>query len=342
MTPHDGFRPLGPSSVLELGTTGSPGSPGETPGTWAGGTQDAQAILDTVRVLEAKQGGSLNNALLLVVTLVLFLSLGLFQQSMAELVLLVLVLAIHEAGHFVAMRVAGYRDVQMFFIPLFGAAVRGREGTAPSGLKKTLVALAGPLPGILLAVPCAAVAALTGNRIAWQFAATLLFINVFNLLPFLPLDGGHVVQETLFSRSAWAEKAFRLLAVLGLALIAWVLGSWMLGALALFSLLGVPFANSSADAARSLRAAGVLPDCTSARDATLGFIERAMPLLEFDARGRGRQPKEIAVLIQQVVPRLATSPPSAGATTLLVGVYLAALVIAFLAFVVLAVATRGG
>ena len=338
MIPHDELRPLGPSSILGLGTTGSPDLPGETPGTGSGGSQDAQAILETVRAFEAKQGGSLNNAVLLVVTLVLFLSLGLFQQSMAELVLLVLVLAIHEAGHFVAMRAAGYRDVQMFFIPLFGAAVLGREGAAPSGVKKTIVALAGPLPGILAAVPCAVVAAVTGSTIAWQFAATLLFINVFNLLPVLPFDGGHVVQETLFSRSAWAEKAFRLLAVLALAMIAWGLGSWLLGALALFSLLGLPFANSSADAARSLRAAGVLPDFTSARNATLEFVERAMPLLEFDARGRRRQPKEIAVMIQQVVPRLATSPPGAGATALLVGAYLAAFVIATVAFVALVVA----
>jgi hypothetical protein len=69
---------------------------------------------------------------------------------------------------------------------------------------------------------------------------------------------------------------------------------------------------------------------------TLGFIERAMPLLEFNAQGRPRQPKEIAVMIQQVVPRLVTGPPGAAATTLLVCAYLAAFVIALVALVLLA------
>jgi Zn-dependent protease len=336
MIPHDDSQPLGPSSIFGLGRTGSADTPGEAPGSGTSGSQDPHAVLDAVRAFEAKRSGSMNNLVLLVVSLALFLSLGLFQQSVAELGILMLVLAFHETGHFVAMRASGYRDVQMFFIPLFGAAVRGREGAAPSGAKKAVVALAGPLPGILAAVPCAAIAAFAGNRTAWQVAATLLFINVFNLLPVLPLDGGHVVQEALFSRSVRVEKAFRLLAVLALALIAWKLGSWALGALALFSLLGLPFTNSSADAARGLREAGILPDFTEVRNVTLGFIERAMPLLEFNGQGRPRKPKEIAVIIQQVVPRLVTGPPGAGATTLLLCAYLAAFLVAFVALVLLA------
>ena len=337
MIPHDVSRPLGPSSILGLDRTSSLDTHGETPRSEMSGSQDPQAVLDAVRAFEANRSRPMNNLVVLAASLALFLSLGLFRQSILELGILVLVLAVHEAGHFVAMRAFGYRDVQMFFIPLFGAAVSGREGAAPSGAKKAIVALAGPLPGILAAVPCAAVAAFAGNTMAWQLAATLLFINVFNLLPVPPLDGGHVVQQTLFSRSARAEKIFRLLAVLVLGLIAWKLGSWVLGALALFALLGLPFSNSSADAASALKEAGILPDFTEVGNATLAFIERATPLLEFGAQGRSRSPKEIAVMIQQVVPRLVAKPPGAGATTLLVAAYVAAFVIALAALVLLAV-----
>src|SRR6267143_4595384 len=67
-------------------------------------------------------------ALLLVGSLVAFM---LVQRSnettLADVLILTGVLAFHEAGHFVAMRALGYRDVKMFFIPFFGAAVTGRR-----------------------------------------------------------------------------------------------------------------------------------------------------------------------------------------------------------------------
>ena len=49
------------------------------------------------------------------------------------------------------MRIFHYRNLRMFFIPLFGAAVTGRNWNVP-GWKKALVSLAGPLPGIALGI----------------------------------------------------------------------------------------------------------------------------------------------------------------------------------------------
>ena len=64
-------------------------------------------------------------------------------------VVLVAVLLLHELGHLVAMRWAGYRDLKIFFIPFIGAMVSGREQQATAG-QKMLVLLAGPVPGIVL------------------------------------------------------------------------------------------------------------------------------------------------------------------------------------------------
>ena len=47
-------------------------------------------------------------------------------------------------------------------------------------------------------------------------ALLLLFVNGFNLLPILPLDGGHVLQDLLFCRNRWLDVAFRILAIIGL------------------------------------------------------------------------------------------------------------------------------
>jgi len=83
------------------------------------------------------------------ISLVLFVSLGLLQWSVAEIAVLLAVLLVHETGHYLTMLAFGYRDIRMFFIPLFGAAVSGSGANAP-GYQRTLVALAGPVPGILL------------------------------------------------------------------------------------------------------------------------------------------------------------------------------------------------
>jgi hypothetical protein len=71
---------------------------------------------------------------------VLLVSLALFvlvrqQQSGSPrgLVILVGVLLFHELGHYAGMRLFGYRDVRMFFIPFFGAAVSGKRGGVARG-----------------------------------------------------------------------------------------------------------------------------------------------------------------------------------------------------------------
>src|SRR2546423_417803 len=61
------------------------------------------------------------------VSFTVFILLGILLFTPVELAWLVGVLLFHETGHFLGMRYFGYRDVQMFFIPLFGAAVRGEK-----------------------------------------------------------------------------------------------------------------------------------------------------------------------------------------------------------------------
>ena len=48
----------------------------------------------------------------------------------------------HEAGHFLAMRRFGYKNVRLFFIPFFGAATAG-VGTTAVGWQRVVVSLAG-------------------------------------------------------------------------------------------------------------------------------------------------------------------------------------------------------
>lgn len=79
-------------------------------------------------VAPSRQG---RKAVLLPVTMLLFAGAALWQTGFNLLALthwvlpVIGVLLFHELGHYVAMRLFGYRDVRMFFVPFFGAAVSG-------------------------------------------------------------------------------------------------------------------------------------------------------------------------------------------------------------------------
>jgi Zn-dependent protease len=152
---------------------------------------------------------------ILVLSAVAFLAAGAKQWNWKFTVLLLPILFFHEAGHWLAMRIFGYRNLRMFFIPLFGAAVTGRNWNV-AGWKKALVSLAGPLPGILLGVALGIVSLFVKKPLLIEASLLLILVNAFNLVPILPLDGGHVLHATLFCRNRWLDVTFRLLAILGL------------------------------------------------------------------------------------------------------------------------------
>mgnify|MGYP003340073919 FL=1 len=63
------------------------------------------------------------------------------------------VLLFHEFGHALAMRAVGYRGLHVFVLPFLGAVAVGRKDDA-GPMQKLFVLLAGPLPGLVLAVVC--------------------------------------------------------------------------------------------------------------------------------------------------------------------------------------------
>ena len=157
-----------------------------------------------------------------------FVVAGYFAWDLRLLLFLIPILLVHELGHFVAMKFFNYQNVRMFFVPLLGAAVAGRNYNV-AGWKKVLVYLAGPLPGIFLAIPMAITCPFLNIPLLRELTLLVVAINVFNLLPFVPLDGGWVMQSLYFCRNPWVDGITRALA--GLALIAGglMIGAWFLG-----------------------------------------------------------------------------------------------------------------
>jgi Zn-dependent protease len=104
----------------------------------------------------------------------------------------VLLIAVHEFGHWFTMRFFGVPSSLPFFIPGMGALVN-MTGRPASAFNESLIALAGPLMGAIGSAICAYVG-FSAHEPFWIAAAYLgMFINLFNLAPVMPLDGGRIV-----------------------------------------------------------------------------------------------------------------------------------------------------
>ncbi len=104
----------------------------------------------------------------------------------------VALLFVHEMGHFVQMQREGVKPGWMLFIPFLGAAL-GARSLGGSALAEARVGLAGPVLGTLACVAVALVGALGGGDFWYALAFTGFLLNLFNLLPIVPLDGGRAM-----------------------------------------------------------------------------------------------------------------------------------------------------
>jgi Zn-dependent protease len=186
----------------------------------------------------------------LALTLGLFVLSFLWSTELGALGLIVLVLLVHEAGHFAGMRAFGYRNVRMFFIPFFGAAVSGNKHAAPVW-QQAIVLLLGPLPGIVVALLLVLTRHPTTDTWLGRLVLWLVIINALNLLPFVPLDGGRLLDLLLFSRRPVLAATFQGLAVLCLGALAWGTRAWPLWIVAGIVALAVPIRYRNALRARA-------------------------------------------------------------------------------------------
>jgi Zn-dependent protease len=104
----------------------------------------------------------------------------------------VLLLLVHELGHVLELRRQGIPASAPLFIPFLGAVV-GLKKLPPDVWREAQVALAGPILGSLGAAAFWVAGEATGSDLLVALAFTGFFLNLFNLLPVTPLDGGRAV-----------------------------------------------------------------------------------------------------------------------------------------------------
>jgi Zn-dependent protease len=105
---------------------------------------------------------------------------------------LVLLLFVHEIGHVIQLRREGIEASAPMFIPFLGAVVAAKS-MGDDAAAEARVGLAGPILGTLGTLVPLGIWLATGNEF-WQALTYVgFFINLFNLLPVLPLDGGRAM-----------------------------------------------------------------------------------------------------------------------------------------------------
>jgi Zn-dependent protease len=104
---------------------------------------------------------------------------------------LLLLILVHELGHSFAMRYYGLSASPPFFIPFLGAAVRFRD-LPRNVLEEAVVGIAGPVAGTVASALVYAAAQQTDSALLFRLAEFGFLLNLLNMLPFPPLDGGRV------------------------------------------------------------------------------------------------------------------------------------------------------
>jgi len=122
----------------------------------------------------------------------------------------VLLLLVHEMGHVFQLRREGIKASAPMFIPFLGALVAMKE-LPKDAAAEARVGLAGPVLGSIGALVPLGLYALTGNELFQALAFVGFFLNLFNLLPVLPLDGGRAMAA--LSPALWLVGFGLLIAV---------------------------------------------------------------------------------------------------------------------------------
>ncbi|MBP9113658.1 MAG: hypothetical protein KBF88_12675 [Polyangiaceae bacterium] len=125
----------------------------------------------------------------------------------------VLLILVHELGHGYYIKKNGIDAGWPIFIPGIGALI-AQKGRSQSRDVDAEISYGGPFVGGAASAAVAGVYFLTRNPFWLALAQTGFMLNLFNLMPVRPLDGGAIAE--VFSPRAW------ILGVIGVALLFYV------------------------------------------------------------------------------------------------------------------------
>ena len=191
LQPGPGHNGHLPARTAQGGRTARGTAPGKPPGVLRRAWQRFVTVLAAVGAFLVKFGALLLKLKYVSVVLTMLVSIAAYSLffGWSFAVGIVLLILVHEMGHVIELRRQGVPASAPLFIPFIGAFVNMR-GSPRSAYQEALSGLAGPLVGTAASVVVAFWANATGSRFLMALAFFGFFVNLFNLLPVLPLDGG--------------------------------------------------------------------------------------------------------------------------------------------------------
>ncbi|MGO4891835.1 metalloprotease [Flavobacterium sp. W21_SRS_FM6] len=111
---------------------------------------------------------------------------------------LILCLVFHEYGHIKAMKYFGLKTKGIYLIPFVGGLALS-DDKINTRWQDIVISIMGPFFGLILSVVCLVGYWITDLEILAGLAVFNALLNLFNMLPVLPLDGGHVLKSIAFS-----------------------------------------------------------------------------------------------------------------------------------------------
>lgn len=139
----------------------------------------------------------------------------------------VLLLALHEYGHVLAAKLKGLNVTSPVFIPFVGALIFMKDRPENANTE-AFVAAGGPLAGSLASLICYGLYLAGGGELFLALAYLGFILNLFNLIPVHPLDGGRIV--------AAVSPAIWILGIPVVGYLAWIMSDPIL---AVIMVLGV-------------------------------------------------------------------------------------------------------
>lgn len=139
-------------------------------------------------------------------------------QNIAYIAAILVVILVHESGHFLFMKLFNYSNVNIFIVPLLGAFTTGKKQKV-SQWQLSLIILAGPVPGIIIGTVLYLLNQQIQNETIKMLANSFLYINLLNCLPFYPLDGGRLIETLFFKQNHLIRLVFGIISIIALSFL---------------------------------------------------------------------------------------------------------------------------
>ena len=142
-------------------------------------------------------------------------------------VILLGAIVFHEYGHITGMKKCGIKTKGIYLIPFLGGAAVPSE-RFKSRTQEVYVSLMGPWYGLALLIPFLFYGVMFESSLAIGLASFMALLNLFNLLPINPLDGGRVVKSIAFSLHSTLGIVILSLGLAGAGYLVYMFEIWVL------------------------------------------------------------------------------------------------------------------